>query len=111
MRERNRRMCCGEESKLKHEKEWYTCDRCGKEIEEDMDSWKHLPRHFIKKIKYSETIAVISNEPYGYVCGEAHELPDIKAVSILRGYHKKEKITHLCGKCRKDFERFMRNEM
>lgn len=95
---------------MKHEKEWYTCDRCGEEIKEDIDSWKYFPGHFIKKIKTSETIAVISNEPYGYVCGQTHELPDIKSVSIVRGYHKKEKVIHLCGKCRKDFERFMKNE-
>lgn len=96
---------------MKHKKEWYICDRCGEEISENIYAWKDFPGHFIKKIKSSEEIAVFSNEPYGYVCGQTHELPDIKAVSIVRGYHRKEKVLHLCGKCRKDFERFMCNEM
>ncbi len=95
---------------MKHERVWYTCDRCGQEISEDIYAWKMFPGHFIKKIKASEEIAVISNESYGYVCNQTHELPDIKAVSIVRGYHRKEKVIHLCGKCRKEFDRFMKNE-
>lgn len=75
------------------------------------ESRMNFPGHLIKRIKHSEEIAVFSNEPYGYVCGQTHELPDIKAVSIVRGYHRNERVFHLCGKCRKDFERFMRSEM
>ncbi len=30
---------------MKHEREWYSCDRCGEEIKEDIDSWKHFPGH------------------------------------------------------------------
>ena len=29
---------------MKHEREWYSCDRCGEEIK-DIDSWKHFPGH------------------------------------------------------------------
>lgn len=95
---------------MKHEREWYTCDRCGEEINENIYAWKMPPMSFVKRIKASEEIAVIFNEPYGYVCNQTHELPDIESISIVRGYHKKEKIIHLCGKCRKDFEVFMKHE-
>lgn len=95
---------------MKHEREWYTCDRCGEEINEDIYAWTLFPEHFVKRIKPLETISVISNEPYGYACNQSHKPPDIKAVSVVRGYHRKETVMHLCGKCRKEFERFMRNE-
>lgn len=93
---------------MKHEREWYTCDRCGKEIEENLRAWTMFPDHIFRP---RETINFISSEPYGYVCEQSHELKNINAVSIIRGYHKKEKLIHLCGRCSKEFDKFIQNKI
>ncbi len=65
---------------MKHEKEWHTCDRCGAEI----------------------------------VSGNRSLL--FKKVYRITGLHSKDgkadgvTKVDLCPKCRKEFERFMRNE-
>ena len=66
--------------RMKHGKEWYTCDRCGEEIA-------------------SGNRSLLS-----------------KKVCRIHGLHAKhgkaDGVTNidLCPKCRKDFERFMKNE-
>lgn len=64
---------------MKHEKQWHTCDRCGAEIEDENRST------FLKKCYRIDGFFV---EKYT-LC---------KAVNF-----------DLCPKCRKDFERFMKN--
>lgn len=63
-----------------HEKEWHTCDRCGKEISFGLRSI------ISKKICYLDGI-----------CAGVDDSKEIKNFE-------------LCPKCRKDFERFMKNE-
>lgn len=64
---------------MKHEKEWHTCDRCGEEIS------KNKLKMFSKKICRIESTYVDSNNQYAI------------------------KLFELCPKCRRDFERFMKN--
>lgn len=95
---------------MKHEKEWYTCDRCGKEIKEKLGACSWIPDCIIKKMSREEMLELIQSNPYGYVGNVVHELPEIEAVTIVRGYKRKNKIIHLCGKCRKEFKQFMKME-
>lgn len=94
---------------MKHEKEWYTCDRCGEEIKEDINAWQWVRGSIVKHIPRSEALEIIEQSPLGYVSNIVHELPEICAVTIVREYRRKDKTIHLCGKCRKEFERFMGN--
>lgn len=65
---------------MKHEKEWYECDRCGKEI-------SNADRSFLVKSVY-RIKGVISHRFDFYSVGRID----------------------LCPDCAKDFERFMKNE-
>ena len=65
---------------MKHEKEWHTCDRCGAEIENENRST------FVKKCYRIRGLLV-------------------KKATLLKVVN-----FDLCPKCRKDFERFMKNE-
>lgn len=65
---------------MKHKKEWCTCDRCGAEIGENERSM------FLKKVYR------------------------ISGLLVRKYAYEKVNAFDLCPKCRKDFERFMRNE-
>lgn len=68
--------------RMKHQKEWYTCDRCGAEID------------FFERSIISRKVYRIGGLFFG---------KDIDEYKSIDGFE-------LCPKCRKDFERFMRNE-
>ena len=79
---------------MKHQKEWHTCDRCGKKI---------IPKPW-KDVKFKPIAS----------CGDiipAFEDNDmcLEIKNVCR-YEFHERMYELCPKCRKDFERFMRNE-
>lgn len=98
---------------MKHEKEWYTCDRCGEEIKEDIHAWKRTTERILRRYKAPEYMQIISSIPYGYASRiepDLSELPEVVSAEIIRGYNKKNETIHLCGKCRKAFERFMKME-
>lgn len=81
---------------MKHQKEWHTCDRCGEKI-------SHRKRNEMKYTgfgKYSIPYPIFED---GDVVGEIEK---IEKHRIFPG----TKVLELCPKCRKDFERFMRNE-
>ena len=71
---------------MKHEKEWYTCDRCGVEIE----------------YNYSAVVN-IEVEKQSYCIGTC-------GIFYTKETKRESDSFDLCPKCRKDFERFMRNE-
>lgn len=96
---------------MRHDKEWYTCDRCGDEIKEDICAWKKACSYFQINNQSKKEIRVIENEPYLEELGVVKKLSSIDAITIMRGYQKKQRELHLCSKCRKEFERFMRNEL
>lgn len=98
---------------MKHEKEWYSCDRCGEEIKEDICAWERGINRILKRIPSYEYMKVRENTAYGYINeldGDFTKMPPIVAVEIITGYNRKDRTIHLCGKCRKAFERFMNNE-
>ena len=74
--------------RMKHEKEWHTCDRCGVEIEYNYSAIANIE---VEKQSYSHGIGI---------CG----------VIYKRKTQRESNSFDLCPKCRKDFERFMRNE-
>lgn len=79
---------------MKHSKEWHTCDRCGKEI-------KIKQRN---EIKFTWITRYSSLEP-------TFEDGDIGAeVENIHTFRLHSHKYDLCFKCRRDFERFMRNE-
>ena len=91
---------------MKHEKEWHTCDRCGKEID-NIPRQQHILR---KKIVSPTELKMMCDEKCGYV-GNTHLITDdVVSVTIVECHDVKTRRFDLCPKCRKDFERFMRNE-
>lgn len=81
---------------MKHQKEWHICDRCGAKI-----SYRK-----INEIKYTGFGELSYPQPIfedGDIVGEIEKIEKHRILS-------KTKILELCPKCRKDFERFMRNE-
>lgn len=65
---------------MKHQKEWYTCDRCGEQIKES-ETKRLYKRPFRIGIKFIDA------------CNNSNE-----------------KCIDLCKKCSRDFERFVKNE-
>ena len=91
---------------MKHEKEWYTCDRCGEEIDQ-IPSQKHILR---RKIVSPIELEMMCDEKYGYVGNKDLITDDVVSVTIVEIHDVKTRRFDLCPKCRKDFERFMKNE-
>ena len=81
---------------MKHQKEWLACDRCGAEI-------KVKP---ISEFEFMQICDYFTPSPIfedGDVRGEIKEIHSNRLFPFGRTYD-------LCHKCRRDFERFMRNE-
>lgn len=95
---------------MKHEKEWYTCDRCGVEINEDLKPWMKPLEAIRKRMDNSTYLTMISSMARGYLSSAERESPDIMACTLVEYYSKEEREIHLCGEFRKEFERFMKNE-
>ena len=91
---------------MKHEKEWYTCDRCGEEIDQ-IPSQKHILR---RKIASPTELKMMCDEKYGYVDDTYLITEDVVSVTIVEYHDVETRRFDLCPKCRKDFERFMKNE-
>ena len=79
---------------MKHEKEWYTCDRCGKEI---------IPKR-LEEVKFKKV------GRYGEIVPDFEDNDMCLEIKNVRIYEFMERTYELCHKCRKDFERFMKNE-
>lgn len=97
---------------MKHEKkEWYTCDRCCEKIEEIpsnvIQSWRNIIRRSVLKPSELHTLTA---DKTGYVSKAELLSLDIASVEITEYYEGERKEIHLCGKCRKDFEKFMKNK-
>lgn len=97
---------------MKNEKEWCACDRCGEETKEDVGAWRKTTDRILKRITHEEYIKLRESVPHAYIGGVDDDctiIPPIIAVEIITYYSKNERTIHLCGKCRKEFEKFMRN--
>lgn len=91
---------------MKHEKEWYTCDRCGEEIQIlPSDSvWMNIKR---KVTMTAKEYRMITAESKGCITDMKYLSPDVLSAEIFAYYETNCKSIHLCGKCRKEFEVFM----
>ncbi len=92
-----------------HKKEWATCDRCGAKIEEMPRGAGNTPK-LRRKLCKPEELKVLKADRYGYISNTELINPEIVSVEIVEYYSEKQNTIHLCGKCRKEFERFMKNE-
>lgn len=110
---------------MRHEinthKEWYTCDRCGREIKDyEMIPFSNHPggvRKIFRDIfdkKTMEEMATLNAEiaegPYGYISDRYLIGKKVLCMEIMEYYNRKIREIHLCGKCRKEFEMFMKNQ-
>ena len=94
---------------MRHEKEWYTCDRCGKYIKSVSQSLSQTPS--IRK-KYIKLADILTHKifPKNYIGDDLKTvLPEVFSMDIIEYYDCEEKHYHLCGKCRKEFERWIKN--
>lgn len=79
---------------MKHQKEWYTCDRCGKKI-----------------IFYNEEYAYFKTEELEpFHKKTIYTAEELAKEELPMAIWRSENGYDLCPKCRKDFKRFMRNE-
>nr|DAI74346.1 MAG TPA: hypothetical protein [Caudoviricetes sp.]DAZ76231.1 MAG TPA: hypothetical protein [Caudoviricetes sp.] len=90
---------------MKHIKECSTCDRCGAEIGKMPDFLNYLipvkmPAHF--RMDYFEKT--------GYIANERLLRNKMLSATIVVIHERKSKEYELCPKCRKEFERWMKNE-
>ena len=92
---------------MKHEKEeWYTCDRCGEYIKNVPSSLLKIPFRRTKIINIDTCIA----SPDNYISGMKPILENVYSMDIVEYYEYKKNHYHLCGKCRKEFDRWIKNE-
>lgn len=95
---------------MKHEKEWYTCDRCGITIKKPLSNIFKMPQNMVAKV------SIVEYFPQAYIANLEKATARIGdmlcAESVEVGLYtdKKSVKYELCSKCRKGFERFMRNE-
>ena len=95
---------------MKHEKkEWYTCDRCGAGIKEIPHAAGE--RHILRRSIFNPTeLKMLTADRNGYISDTQLISPEIVSVQIVEGYCEKQRTIHLCGKCRKAFDNFMKNK-
>lgn len=88
-----------------HHEEYYICDRCGTVIHPGFS----VP--FSSQRMQVFDIRTDMPEIQEYMNGGIKKLSDVKlGMEIIKNYTYDSKRYHLCYKCRKDFERFMKNE-
>lgn len=97
--------------KMKHEKEWCTCDRCGAEIE--------LPRKLfwspkfprIRRVKFDKPVKLSAQfyEIEKMLGTLETKLDPVDSFELREFYKKRTKDFDLCPECRKAFEEFMKN--
>ena len=95
---------------MKHKKEWYSCDRCGAEIEKSPKDCMWESFSILKRVKAAE-LEVLTAERCGFIKGDLVPIPDVDSITIeiMAYYNTHSKTMHLCGKCKKDFKKFMEN--
>lgn len=97
---------------MKHEKKWITCDRCGCEIKNDLKRLLHSVCIMPTKCVSLDTITIDGIDPY--VKKEVQEIESenkFLEMEISYSYKGKTREFHLCPRCRKDFDRFMKGEI
>ena len=94
-----------------HEEKWYTCDRCGERIENLVeDVLDCLPEEVSVKIPRDDYLKIMSGESDISIVNAEFDEKDTETITISKRFLTKEDTIHLCGKCKREFERFMKNE-
>ena len=73
---------------MKHQKEWHTCDRCGKEIDK-LPSQKHILH---RKITSPTELKMMCDEKYGYVGDTYLITEDVVYVTIVETHDVKNHL-------------------
>lgn len=89
---------------MKHSREWYTCDRCGKELCATGIFRNAIPRKYTRTMHVN--IETVEKEEYVSDIVKNPEI-DTCTITVIGGYKTVNKEIHLCGECRKEFEKFM----
>ena len=79
---------------MKHQKEWHTCDRCGKEMTFYNEKYAHVKTEELEPL-YDKAI---------------YTAEDLAKQTLPMAIWRDDMQYDLCPKCRRDFKRFMRNE-
>lgn len=92
---------------MRHEEIWYICDRCGEKIPYPCPTFPYG----IFRCNKILNLKAKSYEARTYI-NEMNALlgTDLLEISTSSLYDIKENRIELCGKCRKDFEKFMKNK-
>lgn len=90
---------------MKHSKEWHTCDRCGAKVKPIKEKSSFRFVHINRK-----DLRMMYSEKTGYVVGITPISEENVSVELIEEYVTRKKKFELCPKCRKEFERFMKNE-
>lgn len=94
-----------------HEEKWYTCDHCGERIENLVeDVLNCLPEEIKKDIPRDDYLKIMSGESDSKIIKAEFDGKETETLTICKRFLTKEQTIHLCGKCKREFERFMRNE-
>ena len=94
-----------------HEEKWYTCDRCGERIENLVeDVLDCLPEEVPAQIPRDDYLKIMSGESDISIVNAEFDGKDTETVTIRKVFLTKEDTIHLCGKCKRKFERFMKND-
>lgn len=92
-----------------HEEKWYTCDRCGERIENLVeDVLGCLPEEVSVNIPRDDYLKIMSLESDISIVAAEFDGKDTETVTIRKVFLTKEDTIHLCGKCKREFERFMK---
>lgn len=97
---------------MKHENTYYTCDRCGEDIGKEVPSErKGILTKWRKRLdmKNMADVEFISEHIFGYVSNAYLVNHPIASAEIVESSETKSVHYCLCGKCRKEFEKFMKN--
>ena len=80
--------------RMKHQKEWRTCDRCGKEMTFYNEKYAHVKTEELEPL-YDKAI---------------YTAEDLAKQTLPMAIWRDDMQYDLCPKCRKEFKRFMKNE-
>lgn len=88
---------------MKHEKEWYTCDRCGRELIPP-STFRHIIPHKENKV-FAMKFETVEKE--AYISDYMNTMPttDSCTITFVGDYRMRNKEIHLCRNCRERFER------
>lgn len=98
---------------MKHEKEWITCDRCGKELKNNIENfrWGSLVQTLTRRLNMDIQTVVTQSYISNVEVEKINKKLSVPEIAIMTYRSTKTKRMDLCADCRKAFEMFMGNEV